>query len=46
MDMLAPWEPKILVDVCILSQIYKDYNIIKHINKDMTGMDIAYCAMI
>ena len=35
MDMFVPWEPKLLIDVFILSQKYKDYNIIKHINEEI-----------
>ena len=27
MDMFAPWEPKLLMDLCNLSQKCKDYNI-------------------
>ena len=36
MDMFAPWEPKLLMDVFILSQKCKDYNIIKHINEEIS----------
>ena len=35
MDMFAPWEPKLLMDICILSQKCKDYNIIKHIDEEI-----------
>ena len=31
--------PKLLIDVCILSQKYKDYNIIKHINEEIFYFD-------
>ena len=36
MDIFAPWEPKLLMNICILSQKCKDYNIIKHINEDVS----------
>ena len=36
MDMFAPWEPKLLMDVCILSHKCKYYNIIKHINEEIS----------
>ena len=35
-DMFSSWEPKLLMDVYILSQKCKDYNIIKHINEDIS----------
>ena len=34
MDMCAPWEPKLLMDICILAQKCKDYDIIKNINEE------------
>ena len=36
MGMFASWEPKFLMDIGILSQKYKDYDIIKHINNDVS----------
>ena len=33
--MFAPWEPKLFIDVSILSQKCKNYNIIKHINEEI-----------
>ena len=36
MDIFASWEPKLSIDVCILSHRCKDCNIIKHINKDLS----------
>ena len=36
MDMSAPRELKLLMDVCILSQKSKDYNIIKDINEEIS----------
>ena len=36
LDMFSPWEPKLLMDVCILPQKCKDYNIIKHINEEIS----------
>ena len=34
--MFAPWEHKLLMDFCILSQKCKDYNIIKYINEEIS----------
>ena len=36
MDKILLWEPKLLINVWILSQKYKDYGIIKHVNEDMS----------
>ena len=34
LDMFSPWEPKLLMDVFILSEHHENYNIIKHVNQD------------
>ena len=33
-DMFTPWEPKLLMDVFILTEHWQNYDIIKHVNKD------------
>ena len=33
-DMFSPWEPKLLMDVFILTEHQQNYDIIKHMNKD------------
>ena len=36
MYMFASWKPKLVMEVCIISQKCKYYNIIKHINDDIS----------
>ena len=33
-DMFIPWEPKLLMDVFILTKHQQNYDIIKHVEKD------------